>query len=258
MLCYYSDGPRDYAAKPVACGQVRPYWEFQAVVRGRIARVASNGEWGDGFASSLWLSRPGSAHGWSGEPGEPAEVVVFHFRHLPAAVENRLGRDGFLRVSLDESERGRILELSESVRRYWDRPSPGMLLCADAVSSALALLIYEKSRGGRNESPVRDDERVGRALAYYADAMADNPSLERVAARTGVSAVHLRRLFRAKFGRPPKAVFDDLRDRRILQLLTDGHHDLAAIAELTGYSEPSAFSRAFKSRFGCPPSRWNR
>lgn len=210
------------------------------------------------FSSSLWLSPPGSTHRWQGVPNATAEVAVFHFKHLSMAVESRFAKTPFLRVPLSEQERVRVLELSAAVRRYWEKPSPGMLLCFDMVASALSLMIYEKSGDALTGDYTRDGERVDRALAYYSKFLEENPTLERIASQVGISAVQLRRLFHAKFGKPPKAVFEEIRDRRILQLLTDNRDSLADIAAQTGFSETSALSRAFKTRFGCSPSQWRR
>ena len=49
---------------------------------------------------------------------------------------------------------------------------------------------------------------------------------------------------------------DDLRRDRAIALLTEGGHRLSAIAEEVGYSEPSAFQRAFKTWTGVAPGRF--
>jgi AraC-like DNA-binding protein len=259
VLYYYNYGTRHYAAVPIFPGRARPFWEFQAVVRGRIGRTVTKEQDPPEFhAASLWISRPGSDHGWMGENGRAAEVVVFHFRHVSMALESCLGSSMSLRIDLSREQCARVLELSNSIRQYWDQPSPGMLLCADTVLSTLSLLVFEKSRGSLSKADARDDQRVSAALKYYTEKLPENPTLESVAASVGVSAVHLRRLFQTKFGQSPKSVFEELRNRRILQLLSDGRLSLAQIAEQVGFSEPSAFTRAFKSRFGCPPSSWRQ
>jgi len=97
-------------------------------------------------------------------------------------------------------------------------------LCSDYVLSALSLLAYEG------------------AVSHSA------------AAAVLVSSSHLRSLFHVCLQVSPQAAFDQLRFQRALQMLTDTNHKLSTISDACGFSEVSAFSRAFKSKFGSPPS----
>jgi len=81
MLCYLGGGTRHYAEKPVRAYR-RPYWEFQAVIAGRIAMEDETGTL-PLRRSHLWLSAPGHLHGWTGEAQKPAEIAVFHFLRIP-------------------------------------------------------------------------------------------------------------------------------------------------------------------------------
>lgn len=256
VLAYFNSGERSYGTEPVAAGRARHYWEFQAVVRGRIGRVLPAAAEGEPGESRLWVSGPDSRHGWRGVPGEVAEVVVFHYPYVPEVISGRVGRSGCLEVLLGDGERERVRLLGERAKRYWGHPSPGIALCSESILWELGLLAYE--RGGFEAEGPRGDwawQVVREILGIYGRRMEENPKLESMAREAGVSAPHLRRLFRAVFGRPPKAVLEEQRYQRVMQLLRDSDWSLAEIAERTGFSEPSAFSRAVKLRFGCPPSR---
>lgn len=256
MLIYFGSGLRDYAHKPVAAGRGRPAWEFQAVVGGAIARVEpGEGEVPIFRTRSLWLSRPGSAHGWTGRHGTEAEVVVFHFRHVPKVLELMLGDRRYHWIELTDDGAARLRELARGVARYRRKPSPGMLLAAEAALSDLSLLVYEALAGDVGTGAATGAREVGRALQIYSERMGENPSLATVAAEVGVSVAHLRRLFHSHMGHGAKEAFAQLRERRIMELLTDTGCGLEMIAEQTGFSESSALSRAFKARFGCPPSQ---
>ena len=56
-------------------------------------------------------------------------------------------------------------------------------------------------------------------------------------------------------GRDFGVVLDDVRRARAETLLADGKQNLAEIAYMLGYSEPSAFTRAAIRWFGILPSR---
>lgn len=81
------------------------------------------------------------------------------------------------------------------------------------------------------------------------------PSLSALARRLGISAMHLNRVFRRFAGRPPAAW---LRDRRLdlAAARLDGGATIASIASDLGWSDPYAFSRAFRRRHGQAPTHW--
>jgi AraC-like DNA-binding protein len=55
-----------------------------------------------------------------------------------------------------------------------------------------------------------------------------------------------------------QALLDDTRRHLAEAHLKEGRLDLAEIALLLGYSEQSAFTRAFRAWTGLPPAQWRR
>lgn len=53
-------------------------------------------------------------------------------------------------------------------------------------------------------------------------------------------------------------IVDEVRYARARRLLTAGHARLSDISLALGYTEPSAFSRAFRGWAGCSPQEWRR
>lgn len=253
MLMYLNGGPRRYDLRPVQMRQPRRFWEFQAVLAGTIAPVYPEGV-GEARSDCLWLFPLGSPHGWTSPRGVKSEIAVFHFPHVPAALARRVADRPFITRPLDSSQRERVRALYRQAYDYSARPGAGLLLSSEHLLAELSLLAYE----GLSEPDSAHDhtrwQRVKNALAWYEARMAENPGLIEVAAAVHVSPAHLRRLFHHCLQASPKAVFDQLREQRALQLLAEGENKLAAIAESCGFSEVSAFSRAFKRRFGTPPS----
>jgi transcriptional regulator GlxA family with amidase domain len=108
------------------------------------------------------------------------------------------------------------------------------------------------------ESPSRLDPRVAAALARM-EARLDAPeSAAATAKAVGLSARRLEMLFAEALQTTPAAHALALRLAAARRMLTDTRHPLAEIALRTGFSSPSALSRAFARAFGQPPSRLRR
>lgn len=96
---------------------------------------------------------------------------------------------------------------------------------------------------------------VRRALAV---AIRDgDPNLSRVAKQTGMSARSLQRRL-SEYGLDFKKLVDDTRRRLALKYLEDLKDSLTEIAFMLGYSDLSAFNRAFKRWTGTAPLRYRR
>jgi AraC-like DNA-binding protein len=78
-------------------------------------------------------------------------------------------------------------------------------------------------------------------------------SLEEVSREACVSRYHLHRAFRRVFRLTPHAYVTALRLERARSLLQSGHA-VTDVAMDVGFTSVSAFTRLFRSRYGCPPS----
>lgn len=85
--------------------------------------------------------------------------------------------------------------------------------------------------------------------------LTDDASAERVSA---LFAMHSRTLHRhlVAFGTSFRAVVDETRFEIARQLLEDSSMDVGRIADTLGYSDASAFTRAFRRWGGTTPTRW--
>lgn len=98
-----------------------------------------------------------------------------------------------------------------------------------------------------------DQGTAGRVRAHLrALPPADWPRLEALAAGLRMSPATLRRRLRAD-GQSYAAIKDELRAVLAERLLAEGRLSIAGIAAELGYSEPSAFHRAFRKRRGQSP-----
>jgi LacI family transcriptional regulator len=101
-----------------------------------------------------------------------------------------------------------------------------------------------------------DDPVLQRAQAYLRDHFQETIGIEQVAAAAGVSRRLLEMKFRARFGRTPREVLEDMRLRHACKLLRETTHTLEYVAELCGYGDPKAFFQRFKAVFGETPGRY--
>ncbi|WP_373456354.1 AraC family transcriptional regulator [Rhizobium sp. L1K21] len=83
------------------------------------------------------------------------------------------------------------------------------------------------------------------------------PTFETVAAGMNISPATLRRRLKSE-GQSFAAIRDDIRMTEAQRLLRQSHESVARIASLLGYTEPSAFHRAFQKWSGMTPLTFRR
>jgi AraC-like DNA-binding protein len=91
--------------------------------------------------------------------------------------------------------------------------------------------------------------RLGRAIEL------GQVDLSSIASRCGMSDRSLRRHLEAA-GTSFRQLADDVRRQRALQLIDEGQTRIGAIAQATGYTDPTAFARAFRRWTGLPPQQY--
>ncbi|MBD3786466.1 MAG: AraC family transcriptional regulator [Sphingomonadales bacterium] len=138
---------------------------------------------------------------------------------------------------------------------------PATRLVFDAAYLALPVIRDEAAlRQFLREAPANilvryrhDQGTAGRVRAHLRSLPpTDWPRLEALAAGLRMSPATLRRRLRAD-GQSYAAIKDELRAVLAERLLAEGRLSIAGIAAELGYSEPSAFHRAFRKRHGQSP-----
>lgn len=255
MLIYLGTGERRYGVKPVHPDRRRG-WEFQAVLRGKIGLINHHGP--ESLKTKrLWIFPPKHLHGWIGDKDKKAEVVVFHFLAVPEILRRLFEKEAILEIELSSKDIQRIRELSVKVARYWNHPTPGIMLSYEHALTELSLMACEST--AYRTSKLQESfakKRVDAAILWYAERIEESPELPEIARATGISTAHLRRLFHEVLQTSPKNIMDQIRFQRALQLMSDANIKLETISEKCGFGSASAFSRAFKIKFGCPPESW--
>lgn len=108
----------------------------------------------------------------------------------------------------------------------------------------------------RLASPLRMDPRLGKLWASINTRLGERWEIGRMSAVAGLSREHLRRLCTRQFGCSPHRRLRELRMQRACELLRTTTATLADIAAHIGFSDPFAFSQAFKREHGIAPSAY--
>ena len=80
-------------------------------------------------------------------------------------------------------------------------------------------------------------------------------NIQAVCEKGFLSAPSLQRAFERQFGVSPKQYLTRLRMNRALELLSENTLSVKEIAFSCGFTDEKYFSRAFKAKYGCPPSQ---
>ena len=97
--------------------------------------------------------------------------------------------------------------------------------------------------------------RLDRARAYILDHVDRPMTLDALARHAGMSKYHFLRQFKAAYGVSPMRFFADARLDAARRRLLNASGGLEEVACAFGYSGQSAFSKAFRKRYGFSPGR---
>ena len=99
---------------------------------------------------------------------------------------------------------------------------------------------------------------VGRALELIQDGVLDEAGVDALAARLGIGARHLARLFRRHLGASPVQTAKTVRLQRAKRLLDDTDLPVAEVAHRAGFKSLRRFNAAFADLYRQPPSEFRR
>jgi AraC-like DNA-binding protein len=186
------------------------------------------------MACFLRFVREGIDDGWS-----PHEV---QFHHAPPADVSPYRRLFGALVRFDQNDNAMVFK-----RGLLSRP-------LRAADHQLLRFLEEHACAVLAELPVPDDDLIGRLRRFLIDALPhDEGGLSAAARALGMSTRTLQRRLRER-GIVYAGLVDDVRRHLSSKYLADGNLSLGEIAYLLGYSESSAFNRAYRRWTGRTPS----
>ena len=102
---------------------------------------------------------------------------------------------------------------------------------------------------------ARAPEVLRRAIGIMEQHLETPLPLPELSRRARVSQRHLDRLFRAHVQASPAQYYRNIRLDRARGLVTQTDMSMAEVAQASGFARQDHFARAYKARFGLPPSR---
>jgi AraC-like DNA-binding protein len=190
--------------------------------------------------------------GWSYRVFYPAVEVI---TSIAAELGWRDGMPTFPETVIYDPRSAQLLHGAHVAAERGDRLASSSLL-RTAIAGLLAAHATAAQGAGAS--------RYGRAPAAVAqtrellmERLADPPSLDELAATTGLGPFALLRAFRAETGLPPHAYLNQLRVRQARYLL-DGGLAPAEVAAHTGFADQAHLTRHFKRVVGVPPGAYQR
>ena len=138
-------------------------------------------------------------------------------------------------------------------------------LCADSGERNLSRVSIDRAFCQIFESLLEDNRRSGESLmlaekirAYLSQNCDKDVDVGAVAEHFSYSPDYVIRVFKRAHGVTPHSYLTECRIARAKLLLSTTDKTAGQIAEECGYSDFTAFHRAFCARVGCSPGRWRK
>ena len=159
-------------------------------------------------------------------------------------------------LSPDDEQRAQLGEVLAGIEKSLHAADFGAQAMCDSYLVQLLVLL---GRLSANTEAVLSgegqyDEKIAAVLSYISENLTEGLSVDELADRVHISRYHFMRLFKAQTG---TSVHAYVRQRRLMHaahLIREGM-SAARAAEESGFSDYSAFHRAFTAAFGVSPGK---
>jgi AraC family transcriptional regulator len=129
---------------------------------------------------------------------------------------------------------------------------------AQAIAIHLARSYGVTDVESHGSSPSLPGRKLRQIMDWMAEHLTEECSLDRLAARAGLSKFHFQRLFKAAVGVTPSRHYIDLRMNEARRLLRETKMSVSDVVLEVGYANPSHFARLFRRETGRSPSDYRR
>jgi AraC family transcriptional regulator len=256
MLRYVGHGRRDWRAAPMPVHR-RLNWEFLATLDGSATAVIDKHSALPMRPATLWLFPPEVSHGWISEDPDGNEVVILHYSELDPFVERIVRRDGWLAAPLTRDDVATLRDLGRELWSHYWRPTVlGGFQANRALATLFLIALRDHPECRRPAAPKAAIATVEAAERWILNHISNNKAVSDAARAIGVSRTQLFRLIRQLRGCSPRQLLLHLRFETAKRLMGESDLKLDSVARECGFSDASAFCRAFRSAHGCTPARW--
>lgn len=258
MLRYYANGAIRWK-EPMRCN-TRTNWEFYAVIQGRCGVTLRDGQKPELQERTFWIFAPECSHAWHDDRRHKYHRISFHFGSVPYPLDEIVrANGGWLSRPLADADIARLQAIAAEVEPHYLRQHQLSPLHFDVSLAALSLLAL--SGNNTVDLPALPDLanfKVESALSWYAEHLADSPSVKQVADAVHVSTSHLRRLFWQVRRSSPKTAFQRIRLDKAQELMSRTALTLEDVARHCGYASSSHFCREYRAFHNFTPTHWRK
>lgn len=166
-------------------------------------------------------------------------------------------KDGRQRITPDDGQQERLAAALEDYEAAMRDKELGAEAIRDTQMVKLLVLInriYASGSTAPDRAEATRDPKIGAVLSYINENLGRELSVDELAEQAYLSRYHFMRLFKAQTG---STVHAYVRQKRLLyaaRLIREGESAARAAAE-SGFSDYSAFHRAFRECFGISPGQ---
>ena len=165
-------------------------------------------------------------------------------------------KDGRQRITPDDGQQERLAEALEDYEAAMRDEELGAEAIRDTQMVKLLVLINRiyASCTAPDRAEATRDPKIGAVLSYINENLGRELSVDELAEQAYLSRYHFMRLFKAQTG---STVHAYVRQKRLLyaaRLIREGESAARAAVE-SGFSDYSAFHRAFRESFGISPGQ---
>lgn len=168
-------------------------------------------------------------------------------------LSNEVVRDHiFLHLDAEEQKKMEFL-LNWTAKEQKEQMLSGKLICRSALHLILSMVFREMARKQQGPLPLN-----AMLLTYLKENCHEKLSVDEIASQCGYSATYFSRLFKKYTGVAPVKYLANCRIEKAQQLLTQTSKTVEAIMEECGYTNRTAFFKAFTQKHGCTPLQYRK
>lgn len=250
------------------------YYEIVYVADG-FTLHAANGTVNILVSGDFFFVRPGEEHSYINAYENKVYNLIFHPEELVGILDrlsvlpglsemfssDRTPRQGIRLLHVPMTERRAI---ESAIRELYDerRERRTGWECAMRVGLSSLLLRYARMYEEQWDShPTSADDYYGyvyKVLCYIDSHYGGSITMADLSSVTGLSPDYMTRKFKSALHMTPSEYVRKFRIAKAMELLCTSSLSISDIAEATGFSDVSLFSRVFKQTVGLPPASYRK
>lgn len=169
---------------------------------------------------------------------------------------NSIREQEFFSFRFDQADHNTILQLALALAKEMEYAKPFSNVMPLSLLSSLLIMLYRSaSKKQDNEESSFYTKQVASIVTYINKNLLSDLSLDNIADYFFISKFHLERIFKKQMSTTVHNYIVQKRLSLARQMLYDGHSP-TKIYKKCGFKEYTAFYRAFKKTYNCPPNHF--